>query len=77
MLLQEKSYSILAISAGFDRHVQDWGGQLTTVDYYTIGQLARIAAEKNCKGKRFAVLEGGYNHTVLGKNVVSFLEGFN
>jgi len=26
---------------------------------------------------RFAVLEGGYNHSVLGKNVAAFLEGFD
>ncbi|MBM3118255.1 MAG: histone deacetylase family protein [Chloroflexi bacterium] len=72
---EEKDYSILAVSAGFDRHIEDWGGQLTTDDYRTIGRLVKEAAEKNCKGRRFAVLEGGYNHSVLGKNVVAFLEG--
>jgi len=70
-----KGYSILAVSAGFDRHVEDWGGQLTTDDYRTIGKLVKEAAERNCKGRRFAVLEGGYNHDVLGKNVKAFLEG--
>jgi acetoin utilization deacetylase AcuC-like enzyme len=75
-LQQEKNYDILAISAGFDRHIEDWGGQLTTDDYHKIGQLAKIAAERNCGGRRFAVLEGGYNHDVLGKSVVAFLEGF-
>jgi acetoin utilization deacetylase AcuC-like enzyme len=72
---QKKGYSILAVSAGFDRHVEDWGGQLTTNDYRTIGKLVKEAAERNCKGRRFAVLEGGYNHNVLGKNVKAFLEG--
>jgi len=75
-LKHEEGYNILAISAGFDRHIEDWGGQLTTDDYYTIGKLAKTASEKSCKGRRFAVLEGGYNHDVLGKNVVAFLEGF-
>lgn len=74
---QERDYSILAVSAGFDRHVDDWGGLLSTDDYRTIGKLAREAAENNSKGRRFAVLEGGYNHDVLGKNVKAFLEGFN
>jgi len=74
-LQQKKGYSILAVSAGFDRHVEDWGGQLTTDDYRTIGNLVKEAAERNCKGRRFAVLEGGYNHNVLGRNVKAFLEG--
>lgn len=72
---EEKGYSILAVSAGFDRHVEDWGGLLTTDDYRIIGNLTKEAAERNCKGRRFAVLEGGYNHSVLGKNVTAFLEG--
>ncbi|MBN2463178.1 MAG: histone deacetylase family protein [Dehalococcoidia bacterium] len=74
---QKKGYSILAVSAGFDRHVEDWGGQLATDDYRTIGKLVKEAAERNCKGRRFAVLEGGYNHNVLGKNVKAFLEGMD
>jgi acetoin utilization deacetylase AcuC-like enzyme len=75
-LSDEDGYDILAISAGFDRHADDWGGQLTTEDYKTIGTLARDASAQVCTGRRFAVLEGGYNHSVLGKNVKSFLEGF-
>ncbi len=75
-LKEEREYSIIAVSAGFDRHIEDWGGLLTTHDYFTIGNLIKDAAEKNCKGYRFAVLEGGYNHSVLGKNVKAFLEGF-
>jgi acetoin utilization deacetylase AcuC-like enzyme len=72
---QEKGYSLLAVSAGFDRHIEDWGGQLTTDDYRIIGKLIKEAAERNCKGRRFAVLEGGYNHNVLGRNTKAFLEG--
>ncbi len=71
----EKDYDILAVSAGFDRHVDDWGGQLTTGDYRAIGQAVKEAALKVCQGRRFAVLEGGYNHNVLGKNVKAFVEG--
>lgn len=72
---EEKGYSILAVSAGFDRHIEDWGGLLTTDDYRIIGNLIKEAAARNCKGRRFAVLEGGYNHSVLGKNINAFLEG--
>lgn len=76
-LQEEKEYSIIAVSAGFDRHIDDWGGLLTTDDYHKIGSLVKDAAENNCEGRRFAVLEGGYNHGVLGKNVRAFLEGFS
>jgi acetoin utilization deacetylase AcuC-like enzyme len=41
-----------------------------------MGTLLREAAEANCGGRRFAVLEGGYNDKVLGKNVRAFLDGF-
>jgi acetoin utilization deacetylase AcuC-like enzyme len=73
---EESGYDILAVSAGFDRHVDDWGGELTTEDYRAIGMMTREAAERVCRGRRFAVLEGGYNHSVLGKNVRAFIEGF-
>jgi len=73
----EEGYGILAVSAGFDRHIADWGGQLATDDYRAIGRLVKEAAEKNCRGRRFAVLEGGYNHDVLGTNVEAFLEGMD
>jgi acetoin utilization deacetylase AcuC-like enzyme len=66
---------ILAVSAGFDRHVQDWGGLLRTEDYLSIGRIIKEYAERECNGKRYAVLEGGYNLTVLGKNVKSLLVG--
>jgi len=72
---EERGYDILAVSAGFDRHIADWGGQLSTDDYRTIGKFVKETAEKNCKGRMFAVLEGGYNQDVLGKNVRAFLNG--
>ncbi|MGQ9776924.1 MAG: histone deacetylase family protein [Thermodesulfobacteriota bacterium] len=75
-LRKENGYDILAISAGFDRHEEDWGGLLKTEDYFTIGELAKEFSLKHCQGRRFAVLEGGYNHSVLGRNVKSFLQGF-
>ncbi len=65
---------VIAVSAGFDHHVQDWGGLLTTDDYRTMGQWVRQAAKRN-QGGCYGILEGGYNHAVLGKNVLAFLEG--
>jgi acetoin utilization deacetylase AcuC-like enzyme len=66
---------IIAVSAGFDRHIEDWGRLLTTEDYKTIGQQVKEFAVSNCAGRRFGLLEGGYNHDVLGRNVRAFLGG--
>jgi acetoin utilization deacetylase AcuC-like enzyme len=65
---------VIGISAGFDNHADDWGGLLQTEDYTKIGKRARSAAEGNGCGC-FAILEGGYNHEVLGKNVLALIEG--
>jgi acetoin utilization deacetylase AcuC-like enzyme len=75
VLEEGNGFDILAVSAGFDRHEDDWGGTLTTEDYGTIGRHVREAALRVCGGKRFGVLEGGYNHAVLGENVRAFIEG--
>jgi acetoin utilization deacetylase AcuC-like enzyme len=77
MLLESISEcDVIAVSAGFDRHEKDWGGVLKTKDYQQTALIIRDFAERVCEGRRFAVLEGGYNHTVLGKNVRVFIEGF-
>jgi acetoin utilization deacetylase AcuC-like enzyme len=73
--LAKREYNIIAVSAGFDRHRDDWGGILETDDYREIGKIVREHAEEKCEGRRFAVLEGGYNHQVLGKNVRAFVTG--
>jgi acetoin utilization deacetylase AcuC-like enzyme len=67
---------MIGISAGFDNHERDWGGTLKTEDYTEIGRLVRQAAERN-KGGCFAILEGGYNHQVLGHNVMALIEGLS
>ena len=72
-----KGYDIISASAGFDNYVQDWGGLLTTDDFHTIGAFMKDFAQKECHGRRFAILEGGYNHQDLGKNIRSFLEGMS
>lgn len=65
---------LIGISAGFDNHVEDWGGLLHTEDYEEIGSRVRSAADRN-GGGCFAVLEGGYNHQVLGENVLALMQG--
>jgi acetoin utilization deacetylase AcuC-like enzyme len=54
----------------------DWGGTLRTDDYGEIGRLVRSAAQRS-KGGCFALLEGGYNHSVLGQNVMALIEGLS
>jgi acetoin utilization deacetylase AcuC-like enzyme len=75
--LEKQKADIIAVSAGFDRGVEDWGGLLTTEDYRTIGRLVKEFSERVCQGRRYGVLEGGYNHDVLGKNVKAFLDGIS
>ena len=65
---------MIGISAGFDHHKDDWGGLLETQDYETMGRMVRDTA-RACGGGCFAILEGGYNHSVLGKNVLALLKG--
>ena len=73
--LSQHEAEVVAVSAGFDRHEADWGRMLTTEDYCTIGKLVKEFAQRVCQGKRYGVLEGGYNHQVLGRNVEALLNG--
>jgi acetoin utilization deacetylase AcuC-like enzyme len=67
---------IFAASAGFDQGIHDWGGLLYPEDYRGLGRLMKEYSERLCKGRRYAILEGGYNHQVIGLNVDSFCQGF-
>lgn len=40
------------------------------------GELVREASLRICRGRRFAVLEGGYYLPYLGANVLAFCRGF-
>jgi acetoin utilization deacetylase AcuC-like enzyme len=72
--LAQTDADMIAVSAGFDNHEADWGGLLKTEDYKYMGKLVLQAARRN-NGGCFGILEGGYNHSVLGKNVLAFIEG--
>ena len=67
---------VIAISAGFDNHEEDWGGTLRTEDYREIGGMVLEAAGRQ-GGSCFAILEGGYNHQVLGYNVMALINGLS
>ena len=68
---------ILFVSAGFDMHMNDPMSslQLATEDYCWLGERLRECADKLCKGRLVAVLEGGYNLEVLGNCVAEFVKG--
>jgi acetoin utilization deacetylase AcuC-like enzyme len=72
--LDNCNVDLIGISAGFDNHRDDWGGLLKTEDYEEIGAMVRTAALRN-HGGCFGILEGGYNHGVLGKNVLALIQG--
>jgi len=73
--IQAHDFDIVAISAGFDTYIEDWGGLLSLDDYRKIGRVVKEGAEQKCDGRRFAILEGGY-HSDLRYCVRSFVEGF-
>jgi len=72
----QRGCDIVAVSAGFDEYELDWGGRLKTEDYEKIASMVREFSDENCEGRHFAILEGGYYHPDLGKNVKAFLDGF-
>ncbi len=71
-----KNIDIFVAAAGFDQGIDDWGNLLYPEDYTELGSLMKDYSEKLCGGRRYALLEGGYNHEVIGKNVDSFCKGF-
>ncbi|QKS29657.1 MAG: histone deacetylase family protein [Candidatus Accumulibacter similis] len=72
--LDSETYDIIGVSAGFDYAREDWGGLLGESDYTDIGRMVRATARKTGAGF-FAILEGGYNHRVLGHNCMALLDG--
>lgn len=72
--LDSLKVDVIGVSAGFDNHVEDWGQVLRTEDYFEMGRMVHTTCNKLGIGC-FGLLEGGYNHSVLGRNVLAFLEG--
>ena len=75
LLAAGDEYDLLAVSAGFDAHEEDWGGILKTSDYTTMGRMIAGYARDFCRGRLFFALEGGYHQHVLGQNVRALLDG--
>lgn len=66
---------IIVASAGFDQYIDDWGSNLSTEAFRRIGEMMYDFAIERCEGRRYGLLEGGYNFEDLGKNVLAFCEG--
>lgn len=66
---------IIGLSAGFDRHLRDWGDELDTVDYREIGRQLGALGKRLCAGSVFALLEGGYNPEVLAEAISALISG--
>ena len=75
-MLDLENIDIIAACAGFDQGIEDWGNLLSPNDYTEIGHLMKEFSEEYCNDRRLGILEGGYNHDVLGKNVNAFCQGF-
>ena len=75
-ILSGVQVDLIGISAGFDNHMDDWGGVLASEDYFSIGTMVRQTARAS-GGGCFAILEGGYNHEVLGHNVAALIDGLS
>jgi acetoin utilization deacetylase AcuC-like enzyme len=75
-ILSGVQVDLIGVSAGFDYHIDDWGRLLATEDYFAIGALVSKAA-RACGAGCFAILEGGYNHEVLGHNVAALIDGLS
>jgi len=71
------SADIIAISAGFDQYIMDWGANLSTDDYNTIGKIAGSFAINKCDGRIFSIFEGGYYIPDLGKNTLALIDGIS
>jgi acetoin utilization deacetylase AcuC-like enzyme len=67
---------IFVASAGFDQGIDDWGGLLRPEDYAELGRLMKEYSQELCRGRRYALLEGGYNHDALGTYADAFCGGF-
>lgn len=63
------------VSAGFDRHARDRGALLSTEDDRTVSRWVAEAARERCRGRHFAVLEGGYDAHAMAEAAAAYAEG--
>jgi acetoin utilization deacetylase AcuC-like enzyme len=68
---------LILVSAGFDAHREDplGGLLLEDEDYRWLGELVAALADRYCRGRSVACLEGGYHLPALARASVSYLQG--
>jgi len=50
---------------------------METSDYAELGRMVKEFAQEVCNGRRFALLEGGYNPISMAMAMEAFLETFD
>lgn len=66
---------LIVASAGFDQYERCWGSNLSTNAFKEIGRLMYEFSVDRCEGRRYGLLEGGYNHEDIGINTHAFCSG--
>lgn len=64
---------LVLISAGFDWHRNDLGGNVTENGFAALTSIVQRIAEQHCSGRLAFVLEGGYDLNSLGDGVHAVL----
>jgi len=69
---------LILVSAGFDAHHRDPLADLrfTEADYEWVGNFLHRVAQRHCKNRLVAMLEGGYDVTALSRSVEAFVRAF-
>lgn len=67
---------LILISAGFDGHAEDDMGNfnLREADFAWFAEQMKALADRHCEGRVIGMLEGGYDHSSLGRSVVAFIK---
>ncbi len=75
--LREWQPDALIVAAGFDGHIKDdmSGLHCSTELYGEIGRRVREMSKLYCHGRLLSILEGGYELSVLGESVESYIQG--
>ena len=76
--IAEFAPELVLVSAGFDAHYEDEMANLKwhEADYAWIAQQLKTIAQQNAHGRIVACLEGGYDHSALGRSVVAMLKSW-
>ena len=75
MLGRIGSCDMIGLTAGFDRHIRDCGGEPGAGDYREIGRQVGELSRRLCPGGVCALLEGGYDPEAVGEGSLALMRG--